>query len=129
MSRFSVSSGGISEGVKYRVVGEQSVTYNSVLYTTGQIFTGVNGITTFAYSGTGTQIVNRVFELKSISVETPQKEPNSDVYTKTKLAGISVAVVPVPMFPDAIKLMGISIEVIDYPSFKRKNFAFNWFED
>lgn len=50
----NVPSGSIAVNEEYIVTGYDSVTYNSVTYTTNNIFIGVTGVTAYTTSGTGT---------------------------------------------------------------------------
>lgn len=52
----TVTTGNIVDGIRY-TVGGASVTYNSVVYNVGEVFTGVIGITTFTGAGTATATI------------------------------------------------------------------------
>lgn len=68
MAAYIITSGQIQAGVLYLVNGNQTVTYNGGTYAPGTQFRGVQGVTTFAYSGTGQQSVTVVWELQSVGV-------------------------------------------------------------
>jgi hypothetical protein len=65
----NITSGAVATGVLYLVSGTQSVTYSGVTYLPGQSFRGLSGIRAFTYSGTGTQLVYEVFEIRGEAVE------------------------------------------------------------
>src|SRR5687767_40764 len=69
MAKYAVVTGGITPGVLYKVIGAQSVVYNGGTYATGSTFRGVAGVSAFTYSGSGTQEVNEVWELKGGGIE------------------------------------------------------------
>lgn len=77
----NISSGNIEEKASYLVSGSGSVTYNSITYSVGQTFKGVNGITT--YSTTGSPNVYQDFEAVGLEQEVNQ-------------SGITP---PIPFFP------------------------------
>ncbi len=49
----SVASGAIQIGVRYTVDGFTTLVYNNVTYVAGDIFTGVNGVSTYGTTGSG----------------------------------------------------------------------------
>lgn len=97
MAKYNVATNMIRFGVLYKVIGGQSVTYNSVLYATGSTFRGVYNVNTFNYSGTGTQEVNELIELQGKSIEYEQNGEDVTTY-----------------FPNdpPIKLIGTDIEYV-----------------
>jgi hypothetical protein len=66
---YNVLTGDIIPFYLYVVAGGKSIIYDSVTYSTGQRFRGVQGVETFTYSGAGSQILNQVSELQSLSLE------------------------------------------------------------
>jgi len=64
----SIISGQIVAGAKYLVTGEQSVNYNGHQYTTGQNFRGVINVKTFTWSGSGTQGLEEICEMKGANI-------------------------------------------------------------
>ena len=58
----NITSGNIKAGVLYLVYGTQSVIYNGSIYSNGQVFRGISSITTFTFSGSGTQLVYEIQE-------------------------------------------------------------------
>jgi len=65
---YVIVSGQIQDGVLYLVNGQQSVTYNGSTYAPSSQFRGVQGVSTFTYSGSGTQSVTEMVELKCFHV-------------------------------------------------------------
>ena len=57
----NITSGNIVSGEAYLVIDYASVTYDGEIYTAGQVFTGVVGVTTYATSGSGSvfQIIEK----------------------------------------------------------------------
>jgi len=93
MSRYNVLSG-ISTGTLYQNIGERSVVYTGNTYTTGQVFRGASGVTSFTFAGTGsTEVVNQVFQFLGTSIE----------YLDVDL----------PRFPENISFRGLDIEYLD----------------
>lgn len=66
---YNVPTNAIVPYLLYVNAGEQDVVYNSETYTTGQTFEGVGGVSSFSYSGSGSQIVYEIEVLKGSSVE------------------------------------------------------------
>ncbi|GAG32947.1 unnamed protein product, partial [marine sediment metagenome] len=62
-SNAEVESGDIAEDVDYYVSEYTTVTYNSVDYADGDVFTGVSGATTYSTTGTGTVILAQYIDL------------------------------------------------------------------
>jgi len=52
-----VPSGSIANAIIYQVVGYDYVTYNSVVYPLGSLFTGITGTTTYTAQGSGKVVV------------------------------------------------------------------------
>lgn len=69
MSLYTINSGEIKPGWLYQVFGESHVVYNLNTYYTGQIFTGVSGITTYYYSGSGTKLLYELTQFFGSNVE------------------------------------------------------------
>lgn len=61
----NIINGQIKAGEFYYVLGDKTITYNSVNYTTGQIFQGITGFTGYTYFGTGTLKIVRLKKQKN----------------------------------------------------------------
>lgn len=81
---YNVPTNAIEAFILYVNAGDQSVVYNSNTYTTGQTFTGVTGVTSFTYTGSGTQIVNEVEQLQGASVEQRILPIDANPYPQTE---------------------------------------------
>jgi len=90
MADYHIASGGIEKGKLYVVAGERSVIYTGVTYNTGDKFRGT-GTNTYAFSGSGTQLVYEVVEVFSLSF------------------GLERSGVDLPVFPENIDIKGISL--------------------
>jgi hypothetical protein len=116
---FNITSGNILVGVLYVVYGAQSVVYNGSTYTTGQKFRGVAGVSTFTFSGTGTQLVYEVEEFSGGSVELSENGLELPVFTDSALFngfGIEYAQNASDIsFTDVTQITGFAMELIDYP--------------
>jgi hypothetical protein len=116
---YIINSGEIQPGILYRVNGEQSVIYNTIVYTPGQYLRGAPGMETFIYSGDGIQSIIEAPEIKGIVVEYSGVSNDQPTYNETAiLEGSSV----VYDLNDAEKtvsevtlLKGFSLELTDYP--------------
>jgi len=116
---FNITSGNIVAGVLYTVYGAQSVVYNGTTYTTGQRFRGVLGVTTFTFSGTGTQLVYEVLEFTGFAIELTEASLDLPVFTDaTLLNGFALEFAQNAndiSFNDTTQIAGFSLELIDYP--------------
>lgn len=116
---YQVISGEIAENVLYVVAGEQTVTYNAVDYGTGDNFRGVADQKTFTYSGSGTQEVNEVFELRSGGIRYVETGVDQPVFPEqTKFAGMAIEFAlndAEKVVQEVTKIQGFALEVIDYP--------------
>lgn len=114
---YNITSGNIVQTVLYRVTGEQSVTYNTVTYNTGQEFRGVSGVTTYTFSGSGTQEVLEVPEIRSVSIQTEYVEfafGAPVVSDRVEVKSISIQMEQnKPDFPDQTQIKSISISIED----------------
>lgn len=90
---YNVPTNSIEGNVLYVVAGQQSVIYSGLTYNTSQNFRGINGVTGFTYTGTGTTIVYEVEELRG-----------SGLVFKENLVDKPIS------FPDITMLNGFSIE-------------------
>lgn len=115
----NISSGQILNGILYLVYGTQSVTYNGTIYTTGQIFKGIISVTTFTFSGSGTQIVYEVSEFAGAGIVYDENMLDSSFFSdKTKLDGFAIEYQQNAndiLFNETTILKGFSIELIDFP--------------
>jgi hypothetical protein len=89
---FNITSGNIQSDRLYLVYGSQNVTYNDITYSSGQQFRGVADLTTYSFSGSGTQLVYEVLEEQGVAI----------VYEENLLDN--------PIFPDTTLLIGFAIE-------------------
>ena len=116
---FNIVSGKIQQEVLYLVYGTQSVTYNGMTYTTGQYFRGVLGITTYAFSGSGTLLVYETFEARGCVIEYIEDFSDLPVFVDaTKLSGFSIEYTQGAndiAFNDETVLNGFTMELLDYP--------------
>ena len=65
---FEVVSGNISEGIYYQVTGTGSITYNGSIYNIGDVFIGIDSITTYT-KNSGTEIVTQASQFIGIRFE------------------------------------------------------------
>jgi hypothetical protein len=79
---FNINSGEIESGVLYVVYGGQNVTYNGIVYETGQQFRGINGVANFDFSGSGTQLVYEVAELRGAALLFDQNALDEPVFAE-----------------------------------------------
>lgn len=112
---YNVVTGEIVQGRKYLVVGTQSVIYNGNTITTGNKFTGVSGVATFTYTGSGTQEVNEVLEAYGSGIELVGNELDEPVTfpESTNLLGFGAELTQTPkdaIFNDMTIIMGFGIE-------------------
>jgi hypothetical protein len=116
---YSVINGQIKPGILYVVAGSQSVTYNSITYATGQQFRGISGLMNFAYSGTGTQLVNEVQEFTGGGIEFGETAVGNPSFPETTLLlGMAVEFELTDaekIVTETTKITGFAIELIDYP--------------
>ena len=119
MAKYNVTSGQIQVGFLYKVIGVQSVIYNSVTYATGAIFRGVSGVTTFAYSGSGTQIVNQLIEFLGSGIEYISNSTDLPTFPEsTILKGFAVEFVQSGadiQVSEITILKGFAVEFVDFP--------------
>lgn len=118
---YIITSGQIQDGVLYLVNGQQSVVYNGNTYAPGAQFRGVQGVSTFTYSGSGTQSVTESVELKCFSIGLVQ---NALDYTypavQTVLNAFSVQVVQNKSdlkATDTTTINSFAVEMKDWPGF------------
>lgn len=116
---YLVISGQIKAGILYMVAGSQSVTYNSIIYSTGQVFRGITGLMDFVFTGTGIQAINEVQELTGSCVAFRQTAADNPGFVETFLLlgmaiefGLSDAE---KLFNETTKITGFAIELVDYP--------------
>lgn len=117
---FNVTSGNIQANVLYIVIGAQSVTYNSITYTTGQTFRGINGITTYTLSGgIGSVELDEVLELFGNRISFKENSIDQPVNTDiTMLNGFSIEFDlndAEKIVNEVTTLKGFGIELLDYP--------------
>ncbi|MDB5011506.1 MAG: hypothetical protein JWQ06_2295 [Mucilaginibacter sp.] len=83
------------------------------------MFRGVPGITTFTYSGTGTQIVNEVTEFRGGGIELIENAVDIPAFADiTLLKGIAVEFAlndAEKKVNEVTKITGFALELIDYP--------------
>ena len=115
----NIISGKIQPGVLYFVYGAQSVTYNGTTYTTGQYFRGVIGVSTFTFSGSGTQLIYEVLELSGCAIEYVEDATDKPVFADaTSLIEFAIEYMQGANdinFNDVTVLNGYAIELLDYP--------------
>lgn len=116
---YNITSGNILRDILYLVYGTQSVIYNGTTYVAGQTFRGVSSITAFTFSGTGTQLVYEVMELKGANIifdeNTLDNPISSDI---TKLSDFAIEYQQNTndiTFNDITTLKGFAIELLDFP--------------
>lgn len=116
---YTVVTGEIFTGRLYLVTGTQSVTYNSVTYSTGQTFRAITGFKDFTYSGSGTQIVNEVEEIKGGAIECFETAIDVGVFNDvTNLLGMAIEFAlndAEKIVNEFTKIEGFSIELVDFP--------------
>jgi len=116
---YNVVSGDIITGVLYYVAGGKSVVYNTLTYTTGQYFRGVNNITTFTFSGTGSGEINEVTELRGAAFELVGVSGDQPVFPDvTELKGFAIEYElndAEKVVNEVTKITGFALELIDYP--------------
>lgn len=118
---YTIVSGQIQDGVLYLVNGQQSVTYNGSTYAAGSQFRGIQGVTTFTYSGSGTQSVTEVVELKSFSIGLVQNSLDF-IYPKvnTTLNSFSIQIVQNKSdlkSTDTTQINCFTVQMKDWPGF------------
>lgn len=92
---YNVPTNGIKPDWLYIIIGDKSVTYNSVTYATGETFRGVAGVATFTYGSGTTEEVNEVTEISGFGVE----------FEKFISENIG-------LFPDDVKVTGFGVEYV-----------------
>lgn len=111
---YNVLTGEIGQGKKYLVAGAQSVVYNTVTYATGSTFIGVQGVSAFTYTGTGTQEVNEVLEAYASGLELVGNALDNPVFPETtNLLGFGVEVTQTSkdaILNDTTAIMGFGVE-------------------
>ena len=116
---FNITSGNIQENVLYLVYGTQSVLYNGTTYAVGQTFRGISSITTFTFSGLGTQLVYEVTELKGANITFDENTLDNPVSSDiTKLSGFAIEYQQNTndiTFNDITTLKGFAMELLDFP--------------
>lgn len=116
---FNITSGNIKWGVLYLVYSTQSVTYNGATYSAGQTFRGVGSVTTFTFSGTGTQFVYEVQEFAASSLIFDENSLDSPAFPDvTKFSGFAIEYKQNAndiIFDDSTILKAFAIELLDYP--------------
>jgi len=116
---YNITNGNILRDISYVVYGTQSVTYNGVTYTSGQIFRGVSNITTFTFSGSGTQLIYEILELRGGTLEFTENELDNPTFLSTTiLSGFTIECFQNGgdiSFNDVTVLDGFSLELLDYP--------------
>lgn len=116
---FNIVSGNIKAGVLYLVYGAQSVTYNGTTYTTGQSFRGVLAVTTYTFSGSGTQLVYELVEERGASISYEENALDNPVFSDTtKFSGFAIEYQQNAndiVFNDVTALKGFAMELLDYP--------------
>lgn len=116
---YNVPSGEIQQGVLYTVAGTKSVVYNGITYATGVNFRGVVGITTFTFSGAGTELLYEETELKAGSLTFELSYPDIAFPSLTTvLSGTAIEfdlTQEEKVVQELTRLTGMAIELIDYP--------------
>ena len=99
----------IIPGYKYIVWGDQ-VTYNSVTYTPGDAFYGVDGVTTYTGSGFASEII----ELNSAAFEVVN-EPCDDCFPEKLTLNSAAVEVKQPLndtiYPENLRIYSTALEV------------------
>lgn len=117
---YNVPSGEIQNGILYLVAGEQSVNYNGDLYNTGERFRGVEE-TTFDYSGTGSQLLYEITELRGFAIEFLQSPGEAQFENETtQLNGFAIEFElneAEKIVQELTEIKGFAIELIDFPIF------------
>jgi len=116
---YNISSGNIQVGILYLVYGTQSVTYNGTTYTTGQSFRGVATVSTFTFSGTGTQFVSEILELQGSAIIFDENALDKPIFlSTTNLNGFAIEYQQNAndiIFNDITTIKGFAMELLDYP--------------
>jgi len=119
MPQFNIPVNAIQAGMLYKVVGDQSVTYNSILYATGATFRGVSGVTTFTYSGAGTQIVAQLIEFYGAGIEYITDATDLPLFPETTvLRGFAVEFIQSGadiQVRETTMISGFAVEYVDFP--------------
>jgi len=116
---FNITSGNILRNVLYLVYGTQNVIYNGATYITGQTFRGIPSITTFTFSGSGTQLLYEVTELRGANIIFDENALDSSLFSDiTKHSGFAIEYQQNTndiAFNDITTLKGFAIELLDFP--------------
>lgn len=116
---YNVAIDEIQANVLYKVIGEQSVTYDGIDYNTGDTFRGVQDITVFEYFGTGTQFVTELTELYGGALMFEQTiEDRAFPFEETGIKGMAIVFElneAEKIVQEVTRLTGMSITLEDYP--------------
>lgn len=123
---YNVPSGEIQNGILYLVAGDQSLTYNGIVYNTGERFRGGQE-KTFIYSGTGSQALYELTELRGFTIEFLQSPGEAKFESeRTEINGFAIEFElneAEKIVQEITEMKGFAIELIDFPIF-----AFTIFE-
>ena len=106
-----ISSGQIGNGILYLVSGTGSVTYNSVVVSTGSFFRGVASFTTFTISS-GTPIVYEQTEIVSSLISVVNSQIGFPDITTINIVSTSILSTLPKSFSDATSINTAAITVI-----------------
>ena len=128
-----VESGQITPNILYKVIGEKSVVYNGIEYSTGDIFKGVDGVNEFYFIGDGTELVTELTEIKSGALLFKQTYDGILFPAETTvLSGMAIQFKLTDaerIVNEATQLKGMSILFKDYPFYthfiNETRFSFN----
>ena len=117
---FNISSGNIEPNVLYIVIGSQYVTYNGTIYTTGQTFTGVSGVSIYTLSGgLGSAEVDEVTQFFGSSIEFDTNQADNPIFPESTIfqgSSIEFDLNKAEQLVDEVTIIqGFSIELENYP--------------
>lgn len=116
-----IISGDIQEGFLYEVAGDKSVIYNEITYSSGNLFRGVLDVKDFAFTGSGSEIVEQVSEVAGISLEIVQTPGDANSYNfddETEIFGFSLQMElneEEKIVQENTQILGFSLELRDFP--------------
>ncbi|MGN7988656.1 hypothetical protein ACTJKC_15010 [Pedobacter sp. 22226] len=124
---YIVQSGEISPDRLYEVIGTKSVIYNGETFDTGDSFRGVYGITDFSYTGSGSEQLTELSEIRGSSIlfEVSDGERNFEI-EQTSVQGMSMIFElnnEEKIVQETTEIKGMSITLADFPYY-----AFQWTE-
>lgn len=116
---YNVLTDEIQANVLYKVIGEKSVIYDEITYNTDDTFRGIQGITTFEYTGSGTEFVTELTELYGTSLVFEQTiEDRAFPFEETGIEGMAIVFElneAEKIVQEVTRLTGMSITLLDYP--------------